>query len=182
MNNRVRLQLLILLLIPAVLLALMLAGAMERSPSRSPLPRSAITIDRPVSGSSGDGTVAAVPPPPLSRFTRITGRPLFTPGRRPRETGSPAAGSPPGGGGHYRVIGIVITDDETVALLKQAGSPASARRVAQGDTIDGWRVATINADRVVLKRAGATNVLKLSESRLRAGQPAARVGKARKPD
>ncbi len=86
--------------------------------------------------------------------------PLFTPVRHPPKPPPPpppkkkvvkapppppAPPKPPS----LRLVGVVLTDDSTLALM--LGGDKSVKRVALGDKIDGWSVVKLEPDMVELK-------------------------------
>ncbi|HEB94874.1 MAG TPA: hypothetical protein ENI96_00390 [Sedimenticola thiotaurini] len=126
-------------------------------------------------GGTGDtGTVAGpvVASPPVGDFAAVVEHPLFTPDRTPHQSPSPAqegATSPSSarpGGGPFLVVGIVVTAEERLAILRPAGGRGPAVRVREGDSLGEWRVRRIDARQVVLGRGAATDVLKLNDDRL----------------
>jgi hypothetical protein len=106
------------------------------------------------------------PPPPRSpaaaAVEQITARPLFSERRRPyvplsalaEETAELTQPSLP-----LELAGTFLTDTDQAALLLVAGgSPAWLRR---GQLIEGWRIETIERDRVQLRKDGQQQVLQL---------------------
>jgi general secretion pathway protein N len=104
--------------------------------------------------------------PPLETFSETLSRPLFAATRRPP---SPLAalqgqqGVPPPTQektgpkgeklvlGTYLLSGIVVTSDQKIVLLKHATSGKSLR-LAEGETLDDWKIATVAPDYVILRR------------------------------
>ena len=105
-----------------------------------------------------DATAAAqsVPSlPPLARFAAISERPLFSPTRKPAP-GEKAAPAGPGIEQRYRLLGLMNTGDSRRALLAEG-----KRRfvIAERATLEGWSVARIEHDRVVLSSPAGEAVL-----------------------
>lgn len=96
---------------------------------------------------------------PLSSYTAIVERPLFAPSRRPPPGGQATLG--PSIESRYRLLGVVSTGPSRKAFVAEG-----ARRIeiGEGDTLDGWAVKEIGADRVVLTSASGEAVLKLSRA------------------
>jgi hypothetical protein len=88
-------------------------------------------------------------PPPEQDFAAINARSLFVPSRQP-------VSEPPGGGGggtaaappNVTLIGVILGQPKSVAILKVADSPASVTATV-GQTVAGWQVTRIEAGGVV---------------------------------
>ena len=102
--------------------------------------------------------------PPVARFSAIAERPLFSPSRRPTP-GEKAAPAGPGIEQRYHLLGLINTGNTKRALLVEG-----KRRFAigEGAALEGWTVARIEHDRVVLSSPAGEAVLTL--------QPAAAEG------
>ena len=79
-------------------------------------------------------------------------RPLFAPARKPpppaeAKQAVEAPKPPP----DYQLIGVLLNQKRTIALLRSENSGAQYR-VEVGDMIGGWLVASVERDTVVLKR------------------------------
>ena len=103
-------------------------------------------------------TAAAQPVPslpPLARFAAISERPLFSPTRKPAP-GEKAAPAGPGIDQRYRLLGLMNTGDSRRALLAEG-----KRRfvIAERGILEGWTVARIEHDRVVLSSPAGEAVL-----------------------
>jgi hypothetical protein len=94
--------------------------------------------------------------PPLTNFSAIVERPLFSPSRRPPPGVSAAAG--PLVASRYRLLGVLATGPKKRAFLADG-----ARRVdvAEGERLDGWTVKQIGADSVRLSSSDGEAVLTL---------------------
>ena len=95
--------------------------------------------------------------PPLTKFSVIGERPLFSPSRRP-VAGEKAAHAGPGVEQRYRLLGLLNTGDARRALLAE-GKRRFA--VSEGAMLDGWRIARIEHDRIVLSSPAGEAVLQL---------------------
>jgi len=101
--------------------------------------------------------------PPLSTFSSIVDRPLFTRGRRPAppsEAANAAAG--PNGQSPFLLSGVMIAGSRRVALLQTRTSPKTLR-VEEGETVEGWKVVTIRPQTVTLKSGANTDELELPD-------------------
>jgi len=96
--------------------------------------------------------------PPLGALSETVERPLFIETRRPPEVESngepisPAA-VPMGPSEKFVLSAIVITDDARAVLIAnpQNGEPI---RVAEGETIAGWRLDSVEKDRAIFSKDG----------------------------
>jgi hypothetical protein len=101
-------------------------------------------------------------PPPAGTFEEIALRPLFFESRRPFEpTVAAEEGEAPIAEPALAVelVGTLVTDQDRAALLQPAGQSASWRR--EGDKIAGWRIGTIERERVTLRQGDKTETLEL---------------------
>lgn len=101
--------------------------------------------------------------PPIETFSETLNRPLFTATRRPPsplavlqgQGEAPPAARPTGPKGEklvlgrYLLRGIVVTAEQKIVLLTQAGTNKSLR-LKEGDKLDDWKIATVAPDHVVL--------------------------------
>lgn len=106
--------------------------------------------------------------PEFSGFSAIAQRPLFRPDRRPEpepvvtEPERPVTpvvtnDNPP----DFIVVGVVTGPEGRGAATVRDGS--ETRRVYSGDTVQGWRVDTINRDGIVVTRDGQRWSLPIGE-------------------
>jgi hypothetical protein len=96
---------------------------------------------------------------PLASFDKSSlenwvSRPLFAPSRKrpPEQTAKKNAVKPPPPP-DYKLLGVVLNRQRTIALLRSQGSGADFR-VQVGDMIGGWHVAAVEKDFVTLERDG----------------------------
>lgn len=95
--------------------------------------------------------------PPLEAYAEVTARPLFSPDRRPREAAPVEAGPT----APVALKGIVINGKNRYAVVEE-GTPATPKRVGEGQTLDVGTVKSISHDHVVLTmRGGADTIIKL---------------------
>lgn len=79
-------------------------------------------------------------------------RPLFAPSRKPPPPAEvKQAVAPPKPPPDYQLIGVLLNQRRTIALLRSENSGAQYR-VEVGDMIGGWLVKSVERDTVVLKR------------------------------
>jgi hypothetical protein len=95
---------------------------------------------------------------PLDHLSATRERPLFSPTRRPpppppQVVAAPEPPPPPAPPPNVALFGIVMDGDEARAVVR-AGPADKIRRVAIGDDIGGWKVAQIEAQRLVLALNG----------------------------
>jgi hypothetical protein len=95
--------------------------------------------------------------PPRESFDATVQRPLFFPSRRagpppdsaPPETTAPA----PDAAGGMRLIGVAVDRQGRAVAVLRAGA-VTERRVAVGDTVQGWVIELIDRDGLGLTQAG----------------------------
>lgn len=121
-------------------------------------------------------------PPPERQFDEISDRPLFFPSRRPfvppagaTEAEATPAAEPAIG---LELIGVLLTEHQRAALVQPQGEPA-AHWVHEQQTVAGWLIEQIDADRVQLRDGDRVQVVKLRADRQ---QPAATPKSKRKPN
>lgn len=112
--------------------------------------------------------------PPLAALSETVARPLFSATRRPPEEEAGDAPDAPvsvpvGPATNFSVTAIVISEKQRAVLLTHPQS-GELERVAEGESIAGWRVDKVESDRVFFSKNGET-----LESALRTfGPPAPR--------
>jgi general secretion pathway protein N len=99
--------------------------------------------------------------PPLASFAETAERPLFSSSRRPTPVDAPqgSAEQP----FSATLAGIVISTSSS-AIIVSHGDPPVLTRLKQGDELDGWLITTIEPNRVVLRRDGVEQQLKLRDA------------------
>lgn len=99
-------------------------------------------------------------------YAAIKDRPLFRPDRRPHIEGpDAAAAAPPEEATELNgmdLTGVLLSPTITTAWVKDPSRPAPVR-LRPGDTLAGWTVKDIKADRLVLERQGKTDTLLLRD-------------------
>jgi len=96
--------------------------------------------------------------PPLQGFARITERPLFSPSRRPPANRPESLGQL----SSFFLDGVVISPTDRTAVVEH-GRPPVLAHVVVGQAIDGWTVASILPDRIVLRHGETEHELKLRD-------------------
>lgn len=95
--------------------------------------------------------------PPLPSFSAVTDRPLFAQTRRPPPQGSNDA---PGAWSAFVLAGIIISPTSREVLIIH-GQPPALVHLQEGQDVEGWTVASIQADRIVLRGGDGDHELKL---------------------
>lgn len=93
----------------------------------------------------------------IENYREVVERPLFLRNRRPppeEQRGNVVQPS------SLVLIGLIIVRDGRRALI-QHGEPPRLQRVTVGETIDGWNVESILADRIVVRHGDSEEELKL---------------------
>lgn len=127
--------------------------------------------------------VAPVQPlqlPPLEQYGEVLAHPLFIAARRPESPPPEGEGSPekPAAESEQKpiLVGVFITPELTVALLRMEGPNAKVARVKPGESVGDWRVETIRPDRVVVRKGRTTQELALARPKKPAESRTTRVG------
>lgn len=105
-------------------------------------------------------------PPPESRFEVIALRPLFNPDRLPaEEEAAPAPEAASDSLPDMVVTGIIMAGEDSVAILEPArpGSKAQRLMLRKGDTVQGWTLESIEADRIALSKGEESGVIELKK-------------------
>jgi len=110
---------------------------------------------------SAPGAAPVIPDlPPLANFPTVFQRPLFTPSRRPStEEQSPVADR--NLAARYRLLGLLSIGETRRALIAEGDRRVE---IAEGATLDGWKVLRIEQDRVLLASPNGRTELKLQRS------------------
>jgi hypothetical protein len=95
---------------------------------------------------------------PYEAYSAVLARPVFSPTRQP----PPEAEAVVAGSDDFVLSGIVSTAADRTALIRQ-GQPLKTVRLKEGQTIAGWTVRSIAADRILLENGGITRELTLRE-------------------
>lgn len=116
------------------------------------------------SADKGEGTSVTGPVrltlPPLAALSETVARPLFTETRRPPEMESNGVPDTPGpvaaaSAAGFTVSAIIITESERAVLVVHPQS-GELTRVAEGETIAGWRLDRVENDQAVFSKDGDT--------------------------
>ena len=97
-------------------------------------------------------TLASFVPPPAERFAEIAQRPLFVPERRAQQDSEPSKPLPPPVAPALNVQGVVLSPEGRYAVI-QHGNPPKLEAIAEGASVEGWRIEHIEAHRIAI-RAG----------------------------
>jgi hypothetical protein len=116
-------------------------------------------------------------PPPQRQFNEISARPLFFPSRRPfalpAEAQAATVAEPAAA---LELIGVLLTDRQRAALLQPLGQ-ADALWAREQQTVAGWLVEEIAADRVRLREGDQVEVVELRDDQAREPVKPKRKGK-----
>lgn len=108
--------------------------------------------------------------PPQAAFEAINDRPLFLPSRKPIAAPATSPGAAPAGPPplpNMAVVGVIGDAQNSIAMVKLAGSPF-AQAMGVGASLGGWQIASIAADKIVLRSGTFTQEVKIDA---RAGNP-----------
>ena len=119
--------------------------------SASPAPEAA----PPAAAAPAAAALATFEPPPAERFAEIAQRPLFVPDRRPQQDADSASSAPPPNAPALAVQGVVLSREGRYAVI-QHGTPPKLDAIAEGATVEGWRIESIDAKRIALRAGAAT--------------------------
>jgi len=120
-------------------------------------------------------------PPPAGAFEDIALRPLFFASRRPFEpTVTVEEGEAPVAEPALAVelVGTLVTDQHRAALLQPEGKSASWLR--EGDKVAGWRIGTIERERITLRQGEKTETLELRADLAGPDKPQKAAGKRKR--
>lgn len=109
--------------------------------------------------------------PPASSYDEIVTRPLFSDTRRPSAFSTASADAHP----NFVLVGTVLSSTSRDALIRH-GQPARVDHVAEGQTLDGWTVQSIEPDRVIFANAGANLEVTAKNASIAAAPPRERRG------
>ncbi len=148
---------------PAIMLGVCLAlgyvvqDELARGPVLAPAPLGAAAPENIASAPERAGP----PTTPIEAFAETLARPLFHASRKPAPKivaaapEAPAAQSPV-----LELVGVVIGPEGRSALIRISTS-AELVEVSVGERIDGWRLETIETDRIMLKSGKASAVYRI---------------------
>ena len=111
------------------------------------------------------------PSRPVSDYSVIIERPLFTEDRRPDISAGEPVSTPTAdanrnnilnGGNDHLLSAVIITENNRMALLR-SGRDNSYKKLGIGEVIDGWTLASIEAHEITINRGTETRTLKLKE-------------------
>jgi hypothetical protein len=178
--------------LPVIVLVLIAAGLglgnwhLYRQPVSTVSAPAAGIAEAPASGSARD-LLESLSVPPITAFSEILERPVFSPDRRPPEvkpdeSGTEAAGSemapaaetsaasaslpdrkPTPEPHGLKLAGVLIENGTSRALIRAGDGSAGDWRMA-GETVEGWTIRTITAGSVELEGAQGRVTLLLYEN------------------
>lgn len=130
-----------------------------------------VTVSSPANGDEISSTARPAPEimerggAPLSVFSEIVERPLFRGDRRPYVPVTPVKpGSRHGPGPdistQISLSGVVINEGERIALIEHRQNK-KLQQLRQGDSVNGWTLATIQAGGILMNKQGRTSQLTL---------------------
>lgn len=161
-----------------------LDGAASAPSADQPGDEAAAANDDATAGGEADGGSPATDAdvfrlPPLSEFSAIIDRPLFTRGRRPAPPSPDEAGAATSADGSspFLLSGVMIAGGRRVALLQTRASPKTIR-VEEGETVQGWKVVAIKPHVVTISSGTNKDELKLPD---RIGTPSSPPSSPRQP-
>ncbi|MGI8841973.1 MAG: hypothetical protein ACR2F8_14510 [Caulobacteraceae bacterium] len=93
--------------------------------------------------------------PPVAEYPVILQAPIFSPDRKPGED----LGAAPGAStlDSYAALGVAMGRGFASALVKGPGAPT--RTLRRGDTLEGWRLAGLDKEKLTFERGTARHVL-----------------------
>ncbi|MBI1733225.1 MAG: hypothetical protein HYR49_10745 [Gammaproteobacteria bacterium] len=108
----------------------------------------------------------ARPFPPVQEYAAITERPLFSPDRKAQiATAAPTAGAAQLSAGttdpaEMILTAVVITNERPLAILETARGKG-VHKIAVGEAVNGWTLAEIQPEAVVLEKGSEVRTLEL---------------------
>ncbi|MBV8534030.1 MAG: hypothetical protein JO128_00475 [Alphaproteobacteria bacterium] len=151
-----------LLAVLCLALGAVIATEIADSPSTAP-PTASDTRPRAAKAAPDDASFTL---PPVSTFSEVVARPLFSDTRRP----STFAAASPDARPTFVLVGTVLSSQARDALIRH-GQPARVDHVAEGQTLDGWTVDSILPDRVIFANAGTRLEVSAKEATTIAAAP-----------
>ncbi|MEI9997224.1 MAG: hypothetical protein WDM91_21690 [Rhizomicrobium sp.] len=134
-----------------LVLALLLAGAIAYE-AIAPLEPVQVAPAPPLARPRAELPVPFVPPAEES-FADLDARPLFASTRKPLNDPAQANGAA-SAASDFSLVGVIMGSERAVALLR-IKSTASTMSAIVGGTVNGWRVARIDATTITLRANGS---------------------------
>jgi hypothetical protein len=109
--------------------------------------------------------------PELSQFDQLVERPLFMETRRPSPPlppGPPAKTEPPAPV-TFKLMGVLETPEGRMALI--ADAKGKYKRFKLNDSVDGWEIASIKPDGLILQNGGTNEDLALLKKKPKGTKP-----------
>jgi len=111
----------------------------------------------------GPAPLPAFRPPAAEASAVIVERPLFFPSRQPAEPEPVAAAAePPAEPPDMALIGTIVTTSGRRAIV-QSPPGGAAQVLSEGQEIDGWTIAAIETERVLLRRGDEEQAIALED-------------------
>ena len=114
--------------------------------------------------------------PDVSQYPQLVERPLFMESRRPSQPAPPKPPEPPPPPKpeappaiNFKVMGILETPEGKMALI--ADAKGKYKRLKVNDSMDGWQIADIKPDRVLIEQNGFNEDLSLLKRRATGSMP-----------
>ncbi|HEX3430096.1 MAG TPA: hypothetical protein VHT03_04350 [Rhizomicrobium sp.] len=107
--------------------------------------------------------------PPIAAFAEVDNRSVFNPSRirvsSPSLAGTTTGTTLPS---DISLVGVILDGEKKLALIKSPQQPLAVG-LGIGDSIEGWQVTRVDADRVSLRAGGPEQQLMLSDNKAAAG-------------
>jgi len=170
-----------LTLVTGILLSLGWA-VFEASRELPPLPNAGVEQSR---VADLDVSLPEVPKLPLATYTATLERPVFSESRSPVVSTSTQEVVPKQNSStpNMRVAAIIIRDGERKAMF-EFGNPPKQNLFKEGESVSGWKIATIADQSVTVTSGGREHrieLMRFSSPKARKVTPSSRVPPARKP-
>jgi hypothetical protein len=107
------------------------------------------------------------PPAAIGDFPAILAHPLFNPAR---SSDASEAGTPAAPAGVFMLLGVATTRGSASAILRDAAGELRTLRL--GESLDGWRLAAVGLESVVLTQGSLTQSLQVGAPPRAATSPA----------
>ncbi|WP_446811738.1 hypothetical protein ACH50O_09295 [Methylomonas sp. 2BW1-5-20] len=110
----------------------------------------------------------------IETYSEIVERPLFIEGRKPIAEASPTENLQNADSGQiddWALIGIYIKDKKPIALFSKRNEARKFQKISEDQTIAGWQLKQIQADRVLLLQAGQERSVVLRKPRAQVKPP-----------
>ena len=96
--------------------------------------------------------------PVVPDYPTVLDNPIFAPDRKPDASAMPVAGGMNG----FVALGVLVVGTEGAALVRGPGG--FVQHLKPGDAIQGWKLVTVETDRLTFERARERRVLMVQKS------------------